>query len=446
VYANSVADSDLWLQLNKNIFYLEPGREKEWTISQLGQIVLFNHPDLGAGFMGDPTQQGFALLLPFDADRTWEDINLKCHVMRTHKNFIIAMNLEGSEESPNGYRISTAADIDGLPYTWDETDRSGLAIRAQLGSDGGEILDGRSLRDEFCMYSRNSIDLLAFSANNPLYWQRRELSSTVGILNTHCLSEVKGTHYLIVDGDIVMNDGSNIRSIIDGRLRQRFNSKITQFSRLNSFSVRNDFQKEVWFCVPEDGAEYPTVAYVYNWANDTFSLRDLPEQTRHADYGADPTTAPPESLGTWHNAVGKWENGSGSWGGLRETALSDKIMALTKSGELKDVDPKDKIDEADFNTVVERTSYPLDGHRQTNTVTRVYPHASGDKFKIQVGAQQYASGPVVWSTERDFDPDRQRKIDVRITGEAFAWRVKSIAANRFVFSGMDVEFVPAGVR
>ena len=450
ILASATSDPSIWIQLNKDDFNLVNGEEKQWTICQLGQVIVFNHPEVGPWYLQGAVEEGALLPLPYDATRTWQDIGLRCSVMRAHKTFLIAMNLLGTETSPNGYRISTSADTDSYPFTWDIADRGGIAIRAQLGSDGGEILDGKSLRDEFCLYSRNSIDLLNFQANSPFYWQRRELSSTIGLLHTNCVAEVKGVHYLIVDGDIVRNDGTNIQSIIDGRLLRRFNARINKDTRLNSFVVRNDFEKEIWFCVPEEEAEDPSAAYVYNWANDTLYLRDLPAQTRFADYGVDPTTEAPEAAESWVGIPDEvlWDHGGDDdiWGGIQSSALNERLLVLTKNGQLKNVDPKNKIDEEELGMIVERISYPLDGHRQTNTITRVYPHASGAAFIIQIGAQQFASGPVVWSTERTFTPEMQRKIDIRITGEAFAWRVKSIDANRFVFSGMDVEYTPAGIR
>ena len=467
----SVTNEGKWEDISRKDYSVPDETENHWTISQMGQLTVFNHPEVGVEYCFNPRIQGDVLPLNFSPGVTWEASGLRCKVMRAHKNFLIAMNLSGAEDSPNGYRISTAADIDGLPFTWDETDKSGIAIRAQLGGDGGEILDGRSLRDEFCIYSQDSIDLLRFNANSAFLWERRELSATRGLLNTKCLMEINSSHFLIVDGDIIRNDGSSVTSILNRRLLQRFNSKLSDATIQGSFVTRNDAFSEVWFCVPEDGATQPNIAYVYNWENDTFSIKDLPPQLVAASYGTSPILSelpetppspipvedpPPSlSLGTWNTNVGDWASGTGAWGGgvgggagggSRVTALNAKILGLTVRGELKDLDPRDTIDEDGFETVAERTGFPLGGHKGTFTITRVYPHASGDAFILQIGAHQYANGPVVWSSERVFKPGSQRKIDLRVTGEALAWRVKSIKDNRFVFSGLDIDFVPSGER
>jgi len=119
---------------------------------------------------------------------------------------------------------------------------------------------------------------------------------------------------------------------------------------------------------------------------------------------------------------------------------------ITASGELFNIDPLGDIDQDSFGCVMERTDYPLGGHRQTNTVTRIYPHASGDPFDLEIGSQDQVGGPVRWEVKKRFDPGNQRKIDVRTTGEAFAWRITSVDKNRFRLSGMDFEYTQAGLR
>jgi len=462
-----VREGDFWLQATRNEvlatadaqlgwypatplggFSLPAGAELLWTGDQLGQVAIINHPDLGPYYWGKLGQLQF-LELPFDADQTWQDKSLRCQTMRVHKNFLIALNLQGSEENPNGYRISHPAIEGSIPFTWDTVnDRSSLAVKAQLGSDGGEIVDGRSLRDDFVIYSRDAIDIITFNPNSEFYWNRRELSSTVGLLNTDCVTGVKGTHILIVNGDVVVNNGSELKSLMNNRLRSRFNARNNDTTRVNSFIARNDTFKEVWVCVPEGESETPNTAYVYNWVDDSWSIRDLPENMVASDYGTLPSEINEEIENPkfWSNAAGTWAEQVLPWGTRQITALNEAMGGINESGQVFQLDPKEDIDEAAFNMVIERTDYPLDGHRQVNTVVRAYPHADGDPFTMQFGSQNQVGGEVLWSSELTFDPGNDRKLDFRTSGEAFAWRVKSIGTNRFKLSGMDLEYVPAGLR
>ena len=446
-YVTGTAGDPGWYDLNPVPFELFGGDEAFWTVCQLGQNLVFNHPDIGPGMATQDS--AFLISPPFNAEQTWREYGLACRAMRSHKNFLIAMNLIGAENEPNGYRISTAADTNGIPYTWDETDRGGIAIKASLGGDGAEILDGGTLRDEFCMYSRESIDLLNFNANSPFYWTRRSLSSTIGLLSTNCITEVKGTHFFIADGDIVSNDGTTLQSIMHKRLLKRFNARTNRDTILNSFTCRNDIKKEVWFCIPEGESVTPNIAYVYNWKDNSWSLRDLPENLVFADYGKNPIseTIDPESRGTWALIQGTWDSQLIPWGSDKQiSALDDALVGLLSTGELVNLDPEGDIQEDDLNTFLERVDYPLEGQRRTCTVSRIYPYAEGGEFTMQIGSQQQTGGPVAWEVAKIFDPGVDRKIDVRTTGESFAWRVNSIGKKRFKLSGMGIEYSVGGTR
>ena len=136
--------------------------ELKWTSCMLAQIPVYNNPQTGPEAW--LAQDGISLLQPlqWDDTDTWKAKGNTCEVMRSHKNFLIAMDItEGSTHYPNVVRVSTAADANGMPYTWDEADKAGLAVRFQLGGDGGRIVDGLSLRDNFVVYSERSIDIIS---------------------------------------------------------------------------------------------------------------------------------------------------------------------------------------------------------------------------------------------------------------------------------------------
>ena len=457
------ANGQPWLNISTKGYSLPTGGEHDWTGTQLGQLLIMNNVNSFPEYWANETLQDKLLGLPFKPNPaapgdlstaiTWEQQGLRCRSMRAHKNFLIAMNLSGVEDLPNGYRISHPANTNAIPFTWDTTDRSSIAIQAQLGGDGGEIVDGRTLRDSFVMYSRDSIDVLNYNANSEYYWQRKELSSTVGLLTTNCLSEVKGTHFLIVDGDIVSNDGSNITSLLYKKLLRRFNSRTNEYTKLNSFVARNDIAHEVWFCVPEEGSVTASMAYIYNWKDQSWSLSELPKNTVHMDYGANPAQEDLQQADTWRHIDPNpsipqvpWASISRPWGSRKLTALDDILAATNTIGVIYEVDPKDGIQEPAFNMSIERSDIPILDHRGNVSITRVYPTATGDPFLLQIGTQQFAGGPIDWYAETKFDPGQERYIDLRNTGELLCYRIRSIGKNRFKFSGMEIEIVAAGQR
>lgn len=449
-------DIDGWIDISSMNYDIPDGGQFNWTGSQLGQILVMNNNINYPEYWVSDDIQVTLTSLPFAPGQTWEDVRLHCKSMRSHKNFLIAMNLATDinapgdpleqEFKPNGYRISHPAEQNAIPFTWDTTARDSIAIEAQLGGDGGEIVDGRTLRDSFVVYSRDSIDVLSFSPSNEFYWTRQSMSSTVGLLSQNCLTEVKGEHFLIVDGDIVINSGAQIQSIMFNRIQRRFNSRVNDFTALNSFVARNDAAKEVWFCVPEDSSETASIAYVFNWRDNTWSLRDLPEGTADISYGANPGIESLKRQGEWRGVLGAWSTQSRTWGSQQLTALDDILGSVDANGDMFDIDPKNDIREIEFSTVIERTDIPVMDHSGNVSVVRMFPTAEGDPFNIQLGTQQKAKGPVTWSNKIEFDPGIDRYVDVRLDGELVSYRISSIGKNRFRFSGGEIVYVPAGLR
>jgi hypothetical protein len=91
---------------------------------------------------------------------------------------------------------------------------------------------------------------------------------------------------------------------------------------------------------------------------------------------------------------------------------------------------------------------PIGGHEGTTTITRVYPHIDGSsEVEIRFGSQQNAGGEILWAGGyRKFTPGKDRKIDIRTTGELHAYEIRSTGTDFFDLTGMDIEYSMAGAR
>lgn len=437
-------DGATWTDVSSTAGYAGLGLDDElnWVGCMLGQIPIFNNPQ-GVPEYWSPQSPGQIMQpLPWSPGVTWAQRAISAKVIRSHKTFLFALNIQdGAVDQPDSFRWSTSADINGLPFTWDESDISALAGIASLGGDGGNIIDGLSLRDSFVIYSESAIDILDFS-NDEFIWKRRELSNSYGLLSKDCIQEVKGVHYFMSDGDIMRNDGTTISSIIHGRLQKQFNSRMNADKYDRSYTVKNNSTKELWFCVPEEASNYANIAYVYNWVDDSWAVRDLPEGNTYSAYG--PQSDPPE---TWDNWVGKWDTQTRVWGSRKNTPLDDTIVGVGTASDLKLLEPTDIRDSGPLTTRIERTDLPLDGIDNVTTITRVYPHIDGTTpVDIQFGSQTHAGGPVSWKPPQTFAPGVDRKLDVRSTGSLHAWRLQSQEEGNWGFSGMDLEYEESGRR
>ena len=82
------------------------------------------------------------------------------------------------------------------------------------------------------------------------------------------------------------------------------------------------------------------------------------------------------------------------------------------------------------------------------TIQQIYPHCqSANKVLIQVGSQPSPGAPVTWKPAVEFDPNTQRKVDMRTTGVLHAYRitVKNVKTD-FTISGIDILYTKAGRR
>jgi len=464
----SVADSDLWLICGNNAVYAFNGSsfadvssvigyaalsgdlKYDWKGVMLGQIPIINHQLTGPEFWSPAGLTQVLQPLDFLPGSSWSQQNKFCKVMRAHKNFLFALDLvEGGTNFPSAYRWSHPADINGLPFTWDETDLSSLAGRAQIGGDSGRLIDGKSLRDAFCLYSDRGINLLELS-NDEFVWRRRELSTTYGLVNANSIAEVKGVHYFLSDGDIMRNDGNSITSIAHDRIKRRIAINANTEFYKRSYVVRETLFKEIWFCVPEGSSQVPNIAYVWNWADDSWSIRSIPNNIAFSDYG-------PQGVNTvsYADVTESYEDTLLTYGTTGATPLDDSVVGIDQvTGSLVNIDSLSTFIDAittTFNNTarafVERTNLPILGKKVVTSIMRIYPQMDSiDPVDFEIGYHPHAGAPVVWTDKVRYNPVTDRKIDIRATGPLHSWRISTVDDGEFSITGVDIEYVNAGDR
>jgi len=438
-------DGATWSNITSVAGYpsLGAGDELLWTSCFLGQIPIINNEQHYPEYWAPAQTSQVLQPLPWDATDDWATRGITAKVVRSHKNFLFALNIQdGAVSQPDTYRWSTAADINGLPYTWDEADTAAIAGVASLGGESGAIVDGLSLRDSFCIYSEFGIDILDYTGGE-FIWSRRELSNSVGLLNKNCVVEVQGVHYFLSNGDVLRNDGTNIESIIRGRIQGQLIDSLASPYYRKAFAVKNQNSKEIWFCMPSKSSTYPSIAFVYNWVDDSWALRDLPVNTSFASYGISPTPTL-----SWNTILGTWDSQTKTWSSNDNSPLSTAIFGITTSpAAIKLLEPTSIRNSGDLSAIVERNNFPHEGINESTTIVKLYPHIKGTSpVSIQVGSQLIPDGPILWKPATMFTPGIDRKIDVRTTGLLHSWRISSVGTGTWEFSGMDIEFENSGVR
>lgn len=448
-----------------------------WSFARMGGIPIACHPQIGI-FYWNPVRTAtdatdaatICQFLPYDKTEKWDQPSIRTgNIIRQHKTFLFLLNLrENGVDMPDSFRWSHPAPVNAVPVTWDAESADAqyfMAGIASLGANSGPIIDGLSMRDNFVIYSTNTIDLLQERGDVNLVWDRRQLTSYTGLLAMDAVCEVKGSHFLMTPEDIIINDGNSLQSIAHKRIRNDYVSKLVHGDRYKeAFVVNNLIRKEVWFCIAtsQDLSRNVDLAYIYNWKDDSWAIRDLQPETLYAYYG-------PNASGilTWDVLKSQptplpWESGNMPWLTDKTNPFDETVMGISSdSSAFYDLDPgsytgviSNVLKDTNLTTGMKlvKTNIPLGDHRGVTTISRVYLHAQGScTLRIRVGSQDYAGSEVRWKVPVLYRVDKsntkgQRKIDVRTTGELHAFEIELVGDGNCQISGMSIEYAEAGLR
>ena len=139
--------------------------------------------------------------------------------MRAFKFYLFGFNLtDGSGQFINRVMWSDSADPGTMPGTWDPGIDNDAGF-VDLASGEGPVIDGLALRDSLMIYRRASTYAADFVGGNQIFTFRKVFANS-GILNRNCVTEWEGNHVVLTDDDVLLNDGFNVRSIADKRVRK----------------------------------------------------------------------------------------------------------------------------------------------------------------------------------------------------------------------------------
>lgn len=461
-----VYDGTNWTDISLSGAYGNVINPVEWQGCMLSSIPIINHPGTSPQYWAPQAISNPVKYLPWIIDpvvpandKDWATANQKAKIIRSHKQYLFALNLyDNGTHIPDGVRWSSPADINGLPQTWDPLDFTNVAGFTTLGADGGEIIDGLSLRDAFVVYRENSISVFDYIGGQYL-WQIRTHTSTFGLISKDCIVEVAGIHYFIGQEDIYTYDGNSLVPMLHNILITRFTQLFDKSKASNAYAVVYDTLDEIWFCIPTYGTnDYASIAFVHNWRDKSWTIIDLPNGiSRDLDYGPVSFTAQ-----TWENRPNQWSQSNDRWSTSSSTVVRQTLVGIQGPGEygvsdnigrLIVIDPSFSTQVfTDFPSTpnIVREGFPIGDLGAVTTITRVYPKMQGDaKVWISIGAQDYPGSPIRWKPAVLFDSNFDRKIDVRSTGELHCFKVESFDNTNeqtWELSGWDVEYVYAGAR
>jgi hypothetical protein len=392
-----------------------------------------------------------------------------CKALRSFKSYLIALNItKASNQNPTMVKWSDVTVTNSYPVSWDETDPTKSAGENTLDDLQTELLDGLTLRDAFVCYAEDQVHLMEYTADNFIF-RFRKIFDGIGIINTNCVVEVDGRHYVFGKDDIYVHDTVSWQSIIKGKNKDYVFNSLNASSSDTFYVAYNPSLNEIMFCyVSGDGeagftdTPYPNRAAVFNPENGTWSFRDLPNCG-----GATAATYNPASV-TWASTTNTWKNVGTSWYSLENS--SPKTMFFVAAAEIPSgvgdsrllgydtilnghlLQPQ--LAEANKPSWAERIGIDMDETgeqlRAYKVVRTIYPQAQSqggvDNLSFSFGATEFNDLQPVLGDPVLFDSATQHKVDCRFGGRYLAWRCTNDTDYSMSLSGFDIDVATTGRR
>jgi len=227
---------------------------------------------------GDPTATNSFQPLP-----NWNyaaGLTITAKVVRALNYSLVAANLTINDAgiityAPGTIRISAQAATGNVPSVWEPGLTTDTADEFELSSTA-PVLDMAELRGSMFVYSQDSISMVSIGNQTIV----KPYSKTHGILNTDCVVEFDGNHFVVDNNDIYVHNGSGkIDSVADSRIKDYFFSNLNKAAVDKVHVVRDKYYKEIWVVYPKGTSSVCNEALIFNYVNATWTIRQLTNVT-----------------------------------------------------------------------------------------------------------------------------------------------------------------------
>jgi hypothetical protein len=440
--------------------------EQPWTATQVSGISVLGRKDMvpyARNLLSDSTYKAMSV-------GNWPSTTT-CAVMRSYNDFLLALNVtKGAASFPTMVKWS-----DIIPYgaavsaiDWNEASTTNSAGENVLGELKNPLLDGLVLGTQFILYSADQVWLMEYTGSS-LVFNFRRLFPTGGIINTNCVTEIEGKHFVFGSDDIYVHDGSTKKSIADGRVRRRIYKNLDINKKSICFVLHDSVTNLIYFGynTRQDEANFTATQFcnkaaVYNYRVDTWSFMDLPNVVGGAE--AQVTLAKTQ----FPDVTDTYENYNTSY--LSFEVNSPKIPIMLGITDNANGLTESRVYAVDLPSVgavnlpatletfkpayVAREGVDLDeiqaGLRGYKQMRYVVPQAEFEvtdgSFLWQLGATDLPGGAIVYSTNYTYSPDTEYKIDTKVAGRYLAYRISTSDIENFRISGFDADVVITSKR
>lgn len=440
-----------WIHAGTNAIYADNGTirtnitpvvtpsgtvDNRWTGGVLGGIAYLNN-----GVNPPVSWTGTGIAAPLTA---WP-ANTTCMSLRPYKSFLVALNVTKSGVNyPHMVKWSNAAVPGAIPDSWDPNDKTKLAGEVDVAEESSILVDQLPLGDVNILYKENAMYAMSLTGTNDPVFRFQRLPGSVGMLARGCAVNTEVGHVVLAFGDVVIHQGQGPKSIINGRLRSWLFRTIDTTNRKRAFLVANPPAKEVWVCFPDLGATSCTLAAVWNWVDDTWSIRNL----NNVNYGA---TGQLSATATtkWSDQNYAWQDATQAWDEDELTPAQERLLLAAQTPLITAADVTGTINGASYTSYVERIGLSMGdpGRQKLCRGMRLRVDAArGTRIQVEIGGHNNPEQPVTWSPPVVYSVQtgQYNQIDSFASGRFLAFRITSLDNQPWRITSQDVDLVLQG--
>lgn len=372
-----------------------------------------------------------------------------CRIIRNFGPYMLALGYTtGGVYYPRRMRWSHPADPGSYPTSWDITDETRDAGDREIGgAEHGRLTDARML-DKICMlYQQGAIYQMRLIGGALIFDTSKPHSQEVGSIAQDCVKSfaMGKMHFVPGAEDIVVVSVDGVQSIADKRVQKILANSVSSTDYDKAFTVHNYRDREMWYCFPGQGSTTCNLALIFNYRDNTWTMRDLP----NVRYGSTGIVVPNSVDDTWDAGLDEtWDTGGDVvWDHSYDDSLRRHIL-FCKENKLLQGNVGTTSDGTTLVGYAERSDIAFIGRgrdgkwkvepRQNKLITEVWIKASGAAFRVQIGTQTTVEGAVTWSAPKTFNPGTDQKLDFTVGGRVMAIRFESISTEFWAVKGWSV--------
>jgi len=423
----SVTPSSGWTDFNAG----------EMTSGVLNGIPVFNAPNMPPWYLDMSGGTDIVKPLP-----NWL-AGSAANVLAPFNQHLFAGSVLGASLDYERLAWSDVAGPGTVPATWTPT-ATNQAGDLNLGVGIGPVMAMRGLGPQLMVYRASGCWAVQY-VGRPYIYTARKVSSDVGAATRNSVADVMGQHVVLSPGDMIITDGTNARSIGEGRVKSTLFGQISDdgLTRCHVYAVPG--ANEVVFALAIGRDDACNLAYVWNTVRDKWSVRELPLTTA-ADIGLVPINAP---ILRWDADAGSWDTDFDPWdappaGGFKPEVIS----ASPNNSQLYTLDKGNtRFDGSNIAASLERTGIALDDSPGVKHVFGLYPAIDGtpgDVVSVQIGTQMAPDAPVTWLTAEPYTIGTSRRVDKLAQGKYFGVRFSATNVGRWSVGGFAFEYAERG--